>query len=161
MKRLRMRGMIIALIVPMTVLLSRGVRAQVQPPPVPSQEQPEVLTSRPVHEAFAEPVTLQAQAGLVVPNQPPANFSRYRRQSDRRVTTSSGFPATGAGMRFATTSSGSAPAGALLRRADTGYQVTEPRRPGVPGGNGYPASGLQPVPRKPRRLSISPPRRRP
>jgi hypothetical protein len=44
------------------------------PPPVPSQEQPEVLTSGPVHEAFAEPVNLQVQAGLVTPQQPPANI---------------------------------------------------------------------------------------
>ena len=44
------------------------------PPPVPSQEQPEVLTSGPVHEAFAEPVNLQVQAGLVAPQQPPANI---------------------------------------------------------------------------------------
>jgi hypothetical protein len=45
-----------------------------QPPPIPAQEQPEVLTRGPVHEAFAEPVNLQIQAGLVVPNQPPANI---------------------------------------------------------------------------------------
>jgi hypothetical protein len=45
-----------------------------QPPPTPTQEQPEVLTRGPVHEAFAEPVDLQAQAGLVAPNQPPANI---------------------------------------------------------------------------------------
>ena len=44
------------------------------PPPVPSQEQPEVLTSGPVHEAFAEPVNLQVQEGLVIPKQPPANI---------------------------------------------------------------------------------------
>ena len=39
-------------------------------PPIPSQEQPEVLTRGPVHEAFSEPVIMQIQAGLVVPNQP-------------------------------------------------------------------------------------------
>jgi hypothetical protein len=43
-----------------------------QPPPTPEQEQPEVLTSGPVHEAFAEPVNLEVQAGLVVPDEPPA-----------------------------------------------------------------------------------------
>jgi hypothetical protein len=42
------------------------------PPPTPDQEQPEVLTSGPVHEAFAEPVNVQPQAGLVVPDEPPA-----------------------------------------------------------------------------------------
>ena len=45
-----------------------------QPPPVPAQEQPEVLTRGPVHEAYAEPVDLQVQAGLVAPTQPPANI---------------------------------------------------------------------------------------
>jgi hypothetical protein len=45
-----------------------------QPPPIPAQEQPEVLTRGPVHEAFAEPVNLQIQEGLVVPNQPPVNI---------------------------------------------------------------------------------------
>ena len=44
------------------------------PPPVPSQEQPEVLTSGPVHEAFAEPVNLQVEKGLVAPKSPPANI---------------------------------------------------------------------------------------
>jgi hypothetical protein len=42
------------------------------PPPVPGQEQPEVLTSGPVHEAFAEPVDLQDQQGLEVQQEPPA-----------------------------------------------------------------------------------------
>ncbi len=43
-------------------------------PPAPGQEQPEVLTRGPVHEAFAEPVNLQYEAGLVVPPQPPADI---------------------------------------------------------------------------------------
>ena len=47
---------------------------QTAPPPTPAQEQPEVLTRGPVHEAFAEPVNLQVQAGLVAPTQPPANI---------------------------------------------------------------------------------------
>lgn len=42
-----------------------------QPPPPPSQEQPEVLTRGPVHEAFAEPVNIATQAGLVAPRPPP------------------------------------------------------------------------------------------
>lgn len=42
------------------------------PPPLPTQEQPEVLTRGPVHEAFAEPVTEKADAGLTAPEQPPA-----------------------------------------------------------------------------------------
>ena len=45
-----------------------------EPPPLPGQEQPEVLTRGPVNEAFAEPVPLQVQAGLMVPKPPPANI---------------------------------------------------------------------------------------
>jgi hypothetical protein len=45
-----------------------------EPPATPAQEQPEVLTRGPVHEAFAEPVDLQLQAGLVAPTQPPENI---------------------------------------------------------------------------------------
>ncbi|NOU35290.1 MAG: hypothetical protein HOO88_00715 [Kiritimatiellaceae bacterium] len=44
------------------------------PPATPAQEQPEVLGRGPIHEAFAEPVTMQIQAGLVVPQQPPPNI---------------------------------------------------------------------------------------
>ena len=61
--------------------LAGGVRCVAQaasggdapPPAAPPQEQPEVLTRGPVHEAFAEPVTVQAQPGLVVPDAPPAD----------------------------------------------------------------------------------------
>lgn len=48
--------------------------AQIAPPPVPAGEQPEVLTRGPVHEAFAEPVILQYQVGLVAPIPPPDNI---------------------------------------------------------------------------------------
>jgi hypothetical protein len=41
------------------------------PPVVPAQEQPEILTRGPVHEAFAEPVTLQTDEGLIAVKQPP------------------------------------------------------------------------------------------
>ena len=44
------------------------------PPAIPDQEQPEVLSRGPVHEAFAEPVNLQLQAGLTVPDRPPPNI---------------------------------------------------------------------------------------
>lgn len=44
-------------------------------PAQPSQEQPEALTSGPVHEAYAEPVTLDNQEGIVAPSQPPANIN--------------------------------------------------------------------------------------
>ena len=41
---------------------------------MPSQEQPEVLTRGPVHEAYAGPVDLQVQEGVVAPKPPPANI---------------------------------------------------------------------------------------
>jgi hypothetical protein len=44
------------------------------PPPTPAAEQPEVLTSGPVNEAFAEPVNLENQTGIVTPSQPPENI---------------------------------------------------------------------------------------
>lgn len=44
------------------------------PPPIPAEEQPETLTSGPVHEAFAEPVNTDVQEGLVVPKEPPASI---------------------------------------------------------------------------------------
>jgi hypothetical protein len=46
---------------------------QSAPPAAPAQEQPEVLSRGPVHEAFAEPVNLELQAGLVAPDRPPPN----------------------------------------------------------------------------------------
>lgn len=36
-----------------------------QPPPIPAEEQPEVLTQGPVNEAFAQPIDLEGQTGLV------------------------------------------------------------------------------------------------
>jgi len=44
------------------------------PPPTPSQEQPVVLSRGPVHEAFAEPVNMRFQAGVIAPSQPPPNI---------------------------------------------------------------------------------------
>ena len=43
-------------------------------PAIPAQELPEVMTRGPVHEAFAEPVNMQVQEGLVVPIQPPPDI---------------------------------------------------------------------------------------
>lgn len=40
-------------------------------PPPPAQEQPEVMTRGPVHEAFAEPVNVEVEAGIVAPAAPP------------------------------------------------------------------------------------------
>jgi hypothetical protein len=45
-----------------------------QAPPIPSAEQPEVLTRGPVNEAFAHPVNLEDQTGLLAPTEPPANI---------------------------------------------------------------------------------------
>ena len=47
-------------------------------PPLPGEELPagaEVLTSGPVHEAFAKPVTMQHEAGIEVPLAPPPNMT--------------------------------------------------------------------------------------
>ena len=66
-----------AIMIVITLVLAAGPLygdATEQPPPTPAEEQPEVLTRGPVHEAFAEPVDLQVQAGLVAPSQPPANI---------------------------------------------------------------------------------------
>ena len=46
-------------------------------PAVPAEELPggsEILTSGPVHEAFAKPVTIQHEAGIEVPQPPPPNM---------------------------------------------------------------------------------------
>jgi hypothetical protein len=43
-------------------------------PPVPSQEEPEVLNQGPIHEGFAHPVDLVPQAGIISPSEPPADI---------------------------------------------------------------------------------------
>lgn len=79
----------IGVLITFVALLSVSARAQDVPPPVPNEEQPEVLTRGPVNEAFAEPVNLQSQDGLVVPNQPPADIEEQppadRPQGDHYV----------------------------------------------------------------------------
>jgi hypothetical protein len=45
-----------------------------QPPPIPSEEQPEVQTRGPVNEAFAQPVTIEENDSLIVPKAPPADI---------------------------------------------------------------------------------------
>lgn len=47
---------------------------QTVPPAIPAQEQPEVLSRGPVHEAFAKPVVMQLQTSLTAPQQPPPNI---------------------------------------------------------------------------------------
>ena len=44
------------------------------PPPIPSQEEPEVLNKGPIHEAFAQPVETNPNSGIVAPNEPPADI---------------------------------------------------------------------------------------
>lgn len=55
-----------------------GLAQDAAPPPaVPTEELPagsEVLTGGPVHEAFAQPVSMDAQAPILVPQQPPENL---------------------------------------------------------------------------------------
>ncbi len=61
-----------------TALLAAGasyVQSAEQPPPEPSQEQPEALTSGPVHESFAEPVEIQNETGVTAPNEPPPEIT--------------------------------------------------------------------------------------
>lgn len=45
------------------------------PPVEPEQEKPEVLTSGPVHEAYAEPVNANVQQGVIAPKAPPENIN--------------------------------------------------------------------------------------
>ena len=70
------------------------VRGQDQPgatpPPIPAEEQPEVLTSGPMHEAYAEPVNLDHNEDTVVATkEPPANLDEQvpsqRPEGDRYV----------------------------------------------------------------------------
>lgn len=51
-----------------------SIEEQDVPPAVPVEEQPEVLSRGPVHEAFAEPVTMEPQTGLIAPQQPPPDI---------------------------------------------------------------------------------------
>jgi hypothetical protein len=60
----------------LTAVLAAGAAcAQPTPPPEPNQEQPEVLTKGPVHEAFAEPIEIKSEPGVVAPNEPPPNIA--------------------------------------------------------------------------------------
>jgi hypothetical protein len=44
------------------------------PPPVPSEEEPEVLNEGPMHEAFAQPVELDPQASIIAQEEPPSEI---------------------------------------------------------------------------------------
>ncbi len=45
-----------------------------QAPPVPSEEQPEVMTRGPVNEAFAQPVNIEEDSGFTAPKAPPPDI---------------------------------------------------------------------------------------
>src|SRR5271169_2017878 len=61
----------------LAVCLPASAQDASQPPAVPAEEMPagsQVLASGPVHEAFAKPVSMDPQAPILVPNQPPENL---------------------------------------------------------------------------------------
>jgi hypothetical protein len=61
----------------MAMIMATGMlfgEAAGQAPPIPAEEQPEVLTRGPVNEAFAQPVNLEDQTGLIAPSAPPADI---------------------------------------------------------------------------------------
>jgi len=63
--------------------LGRAV-AQDNPPPLPADEQPQVLASGPVNEAFCRPINMDDQGGVIAP--PPTGTHRrgaLRRQAGR------------------------------------------------------------------------------
>jgi len=69
------------LLVPGTFLVDGRISTRAQdaqnPPAVPGEELPagtQVLTGGPVHEAFAKPVSMDPQAPILVPQQPPENL---------------------------------------------------------------------------------------
>ena len=64
-----------------TILVAGRITAQAQdaqnPPAMPTEELPagsQVVTGGPVHEAFAKPVSMDPQAPILVPQQPPENL---------------------------------------------------------------------------------------
>lgn len=71
MKPERAIGLIVGLIL---LIGSHGAAFAQGPPPAPLEEQPEVLTRGPVHEAFAEPINFEIQSGMVAPLEPPPNI---------------------------------------------------------------------------------------
>lgn len=64
------RTLMILLAMVMATTLLSGVSAG-QAPPIPVEEQPEVLTRGPVNEAFAQPVNFEDRGGFTAPREPP------------------------------------------------------------------------------------------
>jgi hypothetical protein len=71
-----MKTAIHTLIMVLVLAGSRSLCGQTDetPPPVPSQEEPQVLNEGPIHEGFAQPLDLAPQAGIISPDQPPADI---------------------------------------------------------------------------------------
>jgi len=72
----------VALVAGLVSLLAPASAQQAEPPtenppPVPTDELPagsQILARGPVHEAFAKPVSMDAQSPIIAPNEPPANL---------------------------------------------------------------------------------------
>jgi hypothetical protein len=70
-------GMKSTMMIVLTLIMATAMlygEATGQPPPMPAEEQPEVLTRGPVNEAFAQPVNLEIQVGFTAPAEPPPNI---------------------------------------------------------------------------------------
>ena len=76
------------------------------PPALPDQEQPEVLNRGPVHEAFAEPVNLEYQSGLIASERPPRTSRNSRRMKGPKASNMPGSPGTGRGTQIGAATSG-------------------------------------------------------
>lgn len=69
-----------ALLPAQSVLLAQVPGAAPPPPPTavgngPAIVDPQVLEAGPIHEAFAEPIALEQQAALIIPQEPPASIN--------------------------------------------------------------------------------------
>ena len=86
----------------MAMLLATGTlygTAAGQTPPIPSEEQPEVLTQGPVNEAFAQPVNLEVRSGFTAPERPPADIDEIPPVKDPKGVSLHGFRGIGPGIR--------------------------------------------------------------
>lgn len=70
-----MRNKMVLVMMLAVIFMAAAVHAAQQAPPIPSEEEPEVLTQGPVNEAFAQPVDLENQTGFVAPSEPPPGIA--------------------------------------------------------------------------------------
>ena len=56
------------------VMATGTLYGQTQTPPIPPEEEPEVLTRGPVNEAFAQPVNIDEDNGFTAPEEPPPDI---------------------------------------------------------------------------------------